>query len=192
PSPPARCLRSAPRLVAGATRSIPTCVGPAYGNKPHSATNAVHPHVRGACAGVGKTALCKVGPSPRAWGLRGRHLRRWGFCRSIPTCVGPACRAAPPATATPVHPHVRGACSGERDHPGVGAGPSPRAWGLRLSSPARTWTSRPIPTCVGPAHPPSSGARFLSAHPHVRGACACHLVTEVAFSGPSPRAWGLP
>src|SRR5699024_7139785 len=118
-------------------------------------------------------------------------LRRHGFARSIPTCVGPAASSKSVLTRTSVHPHVRGACSLALAAGWLISGPSPRAWGLH--SPVRySWRqARSIPTCVGPARPCSASARRgrsiptcvgpaswngrtcarHAVHPHVRGAC---------------------
>ena len=53
----------------------------------------------------------------------------------------------------------------------VSLGPSPRAWGLRLTS------VLPCP--------------LLSVHPHVRGVYSSFSRSSSSSYGPSPRAWGL-
>src|SRR5690625_703850 len=110
-------------------------------------------------------------PSPRACGLRRRRNRCCPGPRSIPTCVGPAPSPSLRDGSSPVHPHVRGACThrcaeaGSRLGPSPRAwglpalalpvldegGPSPRAWGLRRGTAVRALDMRSIPTCVGPA-----------------------------------------
>src|SRR5699024_2234416 len=90
-----------------------------------------------------------------------------------------------------VHPHVRGACGGERGDLGRSGGPSPRAWGLREAPVSRQRRIRSIPTCVGPAILDPDGHEFPMVHPHVRGACVVVVPPPRNIVGPSPRAWGL-
>ena len=149
-----------------------------------------HPHVRGDYGGghgrpggddraiptcVGTTGIFDPippsghGPSPRAWGLRGRSHGRRSVARAIPTCVGTTSSGPPPPPRWTGHPHVRGdyapwmtASMTAAGHPHVRgdypmsflssswySGPSPRAWGLRLASAGR--------------------AGGQTGHPHVRG-----------------------
>src|SRR5699024_3750243 len=133
------------------TRSIPTCVGPASACSWWSARRSVHPHVRGACLGGVQRFQFENGPSPRAWGLRRDPLPALQELRSIPTCVGPALAASAGAPQPPVHPHVRGACTGSVNDAMASHGPSPRAWGLLGFLFALAVGDRSIPTCVGPA-----------------------------------------
>ena len=131
------------------------------------------------------------GPSPRAWGLQEGEGRCDSLPRSIPTCVGPAPLVGGYFRAGAVHPHVRGACHYGCFPSLVVFGPSPRAWGLRPGVPGRCRRRRSIPTCVGPAAPPTWEVNARSVHPHVRGACGNSVVLRTTGSGPSPRAWGL-
>ena len=69
-------------------------------------------------------------------------------------------------------------------------GSSPRAWGTRWGSTARTNKPRFIPTGVGntPARsPPPSPA---TVHPHGRGEHAAEHAGQAFEGGSSPRAWG--
>ena len=69
-------------------RSIPTCVGFTLTSWTRCPPPTVHPHVRGVY-GPYVTPLPVIrGPSPRAWGLLRRCVRREHGGRSIPTCVG--------------------------------------------------------------------------------------------------------
>ena len=70
------------------TRSIPTCVGTTEWRPRSGPGLPVHPHVRGDYRELVKGPGQIVGPSPRAWGLRGSPRSRSGWRRSIPTCVG--------------------------------------------------------------------------------------------------------
>ena len=131
----------------------------------------------------------ETGPSPRAWGLRGRGWRELPRRRSIPTCVGTTGFMARFAICVEVHPHVRGDYGPDPLPSDRYLGPSPRAWGLRLpgwppgppgrSIPTCVGTTefleergvafRSIPTCVGTTVSPARGAVRLTVHPHVRG-----------------------
>jgi len=70
-------------------------------------------------------------------------------------------------------------------------GPSPRAWGL-LGVPSRDELGhRAIPTCVGTTGWPYRPPWPVPVHPHVRGDYGWLPSDRAAYSGPSPRAWGL-
>ena len=71
------------------------------------------------------------------------------------------------------------------------SGPSPRAWGLRLTWASEPRSARSIPTCVGPASARGAAASPCPVHPHVRGACRNPCAQYSKQPGPSPRAWGL-
>ncbi len=70
-----------------------------------------------------------------------------------------------------VHPHVRGEYAGVERDPNLGAGSSPRAWGIRASDLLALARKRFIPTCVG-----NTVARMRRDTPR---------------RGSSPRAWGI-
>ena len=115
-----------------------------------AAMTSVHPHVRGDYGVAAAKRARSTGPSPRAWGLRGKATRT--------------------ASGGPVHPHTRGdyvgndgaVKLGERSiptrvgttwemdplNPGV-AGPSPHAWGLLRMRYEDAIRCRSIPTRVG-------------------------------------------
>ena len=94
----ARLLRSIPTCVGTTARiilekiaqdrSIPTCVGTTGWQRPCSRQSSVHPHVRGDYPHSHHYMAGGPGPSPRAWGLLGKEVRRELDQRSIPTCVG--------------------------------------------------------------------------------------------------------
>ena len=67
------------------------------------------------------------------------------------------------------HPHVRGDYSRALRAPQAAAGPSPRAWGLRLRPRHHRRGRRAIPTCVGTTSSVVAGRSLHSGHPHVRG-----------------------
>src|SRR5690606_13561584 len=91
-----------------------------------------------------------AGPSPRAWGSPVPRCCYSALLRSIPTCVGLTPTWVKVGWSRAVHPHVRGAHPVHlRSAPG-GDGPSPRAWGSRLTADALTDRD--------------------TVHPHVRGA----------------------
>ena len=150
PSP--RAWGSLPRHCLGLPlgRSIPTCVG-------LTSTHSV-------------PAMMSDGPSPRAWGSLRRLWGAHGPPRSIPTCVGLTSTGMRSSSPPSVHPHVRGAHSGNTTA-------SPRG-------------NRSIPTCVGLTLSTSAVATPLAVHPHVRGAHFWCIRTHRRWCGPSPRAWG--
>ncbi len=127
--------------------------------------------------GVGTTSrgeyacVSPVGPSPRAWGLRGPDGRRDPQLRSIPTCVGTTAKA--------------------KYGGGIADGPSPRAWGLRLGAAGLLRGAGPSPRAWGLPGPRPPGGWRRSGHPHVRGDYLRVLPEEPNELGPSPRAWGL-
>ena len=169
PSPRAWGLRAAAVLLRLGLRSNPTCVGTTERPESLQAHTAVHPHVRGDYPWPWPKGLRRLGPSPRAWGLR---------------ALSPF-----PFTPPRVHPHVRGDYSLRAWWRRATTGPSPRAWGLRPASSRCARPARSIPTCVGTTpweqrlwEPPRSiptcvgttlGMRKweagTSVHPHVRG-----------------------
>src|SRR6266540_4013397 len=89
-------------------RSIPTRVGNTLAPEAGEAGEPVHPHARGEHAEVTRSHLAHSGPSPRAWGTRGRRHRAQPLDRSIPTRVGNTPRSPPARCTRPVHPHARG------------------------------------------------------------------------------------
>jgi hypothetical protein len=152
----------------------------------------VHPHVRGDYVQRPVGFLERTGPSPRAWGLQAGPGPGDVDVRAIPTCVG----TTPPGTAAhrqrPGHPHVRGDYSGSRTGVIAWAGPSPRAWGLLMSSSFCPREGRAIPTCVGTTWRRPWRRPLPPGHPHVRGDYERTVQKAFTSSGPSPRAWGLP
>ena len=111
-----------------------------------------------------------TGPSPRAWGSRPGQDEARG--------------------SGPVHPHVRGAHSGQGPRPTRVGGPSPRAWGSLINEYAANFSQRSIPTCVGLTTTASFFAVVAAVHPHVRGAHSRSTGGVASPFGPSPRAWG--
>ncbi len=169
PSPRAWGLRLGGVEVGQNPRAIPTCVGTTVGWHFQKASPAGHPHVRGDYLQRVNRGGILGGPSPRAWGLRKLLFPPRLPIRAIPTCVGTTCTPWGTPLSVAGHPHVRGDypavehCPAEQqghphvrgDYPGrgrtekEGAGPSPRAWGLRAPLGGRRSGCRAIPTCVG-------------------------------------------
>ena len=131
----------------------------------------VHPHVRGVYRFAKAAAGIVSGPSPRAWGLRPFLCGSTEDIRSIPTCVGFTSPGGSLPGADAVHPHVRGVYGKSNGQFVLLDGPSPRAWGLRLS-----WAAI---------------VKSAAVHPHVRGVYRRMPGKNVSLIGPSPRAWGL-
>ena len=150
-----------------------------------------HPHVRGDYSTRPASSRSRFGPSPRAWGLR-RGLREdEEVHRAIPTCVGTTGGGGPPGGARSGHPHVRGDYRGPTTGRSSGAGPSPRAWGLRGHGEDPAPAHRAIPTCVGTTVPVFLRHLRPPGHPHVRGDYSHQRRLAFRRDGPSPRAWGL-
>ncbi len=192
PSPRAWGSRRNPTPLRRVRRSIPTCVGLTATSVVHSATNQVHPHVRGAhlpaAAGVGDVD----GPSPRAWGSHRGTDEHPTVRRSIPTCVGLTQHTPHGQQEDQVHPHVRGAHLPAPEESAAMTGPSPRAWGSRGEVLWPWGARRSIPTCVGLTKAACPYRPAPPVHPHVRGAHHPGRGQIRGYGGPSPRAWGSP
>ncbi len=128
PSPRAWGLRTALITLSKSLRSIPTCVGTT------SSHSGCGPPSRSIPTCVGTTC---------SWAAP-RRCRR-----SIPTCVGTTPCGGRAFLSTTVHPHVRGDYALPTGLRFSRTGPSPRAWGLRLTGYSAK-SSTPV-------------------HPHVRG-----------------------
>jgi hypothetical protein len=125
----------------------------------------------------------RVGPSPRAWGLRPRHLAHLLLGRSIPTCVGTTVVRRLAYRGGAVHPHVRGDY-GTRPRHAVVITVHPhvrRDYGLGEA--LFGGSLRSIPTCVGTTQTLGAGEPTISVHPHVRG--------DYSMSGKSLRAFSV-
>ena len=88
------------------------------------------------------------------------------------------------------HPHA----GGENAISGGGAlppgGPSPRGWGKRSRSRAKSYPRRAIPTRVGKTLFNPRFDLILPGHPHAGGENFCGEPKNKDKSGPSPRGWG--
>ena len=141
---PADLLLDGPR-----PRFIPTCVGQTWSTAGLRASNAVHPHVRGADQYALADYSPPAGSSPRAWGRPEIRFRRCVPCWFIPTCVGQTVVSLPTDLEKSVHPHVRGADLVDKIGDPKCIGSSPRAWGRRSLAADQSAPQRFIPTCVG-------------------------------------------
>ena len=92
-------------------RFIPTYVGLTVNFLNQFQAGTVHPHVCGAYDLNLRAMRCRLGSSPRMWGLR-----------LMPPCL---------PSASSVHPHVCGAYANRTISPPGIFGSSPRMWGLR-------------------------------------------------------------
>ena len=160
-------------MILGLSLTLSGSSPRAWGQRIHSASNEPGP-----------------GSSPRAWGQRASGGLCTAFLRFIPTCVGTATPTRPAASASPVHPHVRG---DSRSCP-LGnrwwGGSSPRAWGQPQGQPVPPARQRFIPTCVGTASRRGSCGSHTPVHPHVRGDSEARRGRGKSYCGSSPRAWG--
>ena len=137
------------------------------------------------------TADYCCGSSPRAWGIHFIQERVRILLRFIPTCVGNTMPPPLTASASPVHPHVRGEYEAHVGKSTAAAGSSPRAWGIPGEAEAGSAEERFIPTCVGNTRPSSVPSRHWPVHPHVRGEYLLSSSRMLQYDGSSPRAWGI-
>ena len=171
-------------------RFTPTCVGITRKSPQSCGPATVHPHVRG----DHEKELLKEhgadGSPPRAWGSHWAWAEPNHACRFTPTCVGITSTAWASASASSVHPHVRG------DHFSTAkiekplSGSPPRAWGSLQEARSPERVIRFTPTCVGI----TSEWRIVylpsAVHPHVRGDHAPVFACFGPMDGSPPRAWG--
>ena len=115
-------------------RFIPTYVGHTGSGTPALSRYAVHPHIRGAYNHADCLGLVVLGSSPHTWGIRMSIKKEDVISRFIPTYVGHTSSAAPAATATTVHPHIRGAYHGLKPARAVQRGSSPHTWGIHWTA----------------------------------------------------------
>ena len=137
------------------------------------------------------TADYCCGSSPRAWGIHFIQERVRILLRFIPTCVGNTMPPPLTASASPVHPHVRGEYEAHVGKSTAAAGSSPRAWGIPGEAEAGSAEERFIPTCVGNTCAMCSANNGQKVHPHVRGEYPTFIRSVPALAGSSPRAWGI-
>ncbi len=137
----------------------------------NSALQTVHPHGCGEYGALESFLCALVGSSPRVWGIR--------FMSPLAALI---------------------------------SGSSPRVWGIRRSSKSHSRGRRFIPTGVGntcirassififAVHPHGCGEyaptkaniSVAAVHPHGCGEYDVLAVASLAWSGSSPRVWGIP
>ncbi len=178
------------RLPA-AGRFTPTCVGNTPERRNHGHALPVHPHVRGEYSSDVLASTAIYGSPPRAWGILSSVAVLDEIARFTPTCVGNTPPGTEPATAAPVHPHVRGEYMMMRLLAADVAGSPPRAWGIRAVELVGRGHVRFTPTCVGNTCWPYSSPGRSSVHPHVRGEYHPRSAPWTRRTGSPPRAWGI-
>ena len=152
----------------------------------------VHPHAHGERKRLLPCAPRRTGSSPRTWGTRLLHCRRYLFLRFIPTHMGNAPTQATPCALATVHPHAHGERVDANMPQTNEAGSSPRTWGTPASCRLDTSLSRFIPTHMGNADSGEMYAAVDSVHPHAHGERADHYFLSHSKPGSSPRTWGTP
>ncbi len=120
-------------LVARNPRFIPTRVGNAPFRSRRTLPAPVHPHACGECCTGPPREPLRAGSSPRVWGMQ--NFPSWTSPRSrfIPTRVGNALPRPEQCGDSPVHPHACGECKASVLGVALGAGSSPRVWGMQSS-----------------------------------------------------------
>ena len=109
----------------------------------------VHPHACGEYKFLRHGGADHFGSSPRVWGIRCPGTASPCRRRFIPTRVGNTCRRCPCRRAAPVHPHACGEYGRPPKGVKVGAGSSPRVWGILKHADTHVGIGRFIPTRVG-------------------------------------------
>ena len=172
-------------------RFIPTYVGHTRAGSPPILRRTVHPHIRGAYSGSGKSRSLKNGSSPHTWGIHRRYQPFRAGSRFIPTYVGHTSTvAARVASSTGSSPHtwgIRRFLVGVQDADGS----SPHTWGIPCEGILFNSPSRFIPTYVGHTRAAQIPGPAGSVHPHIRGAYWYTSASFSASTGSSPHTWGI-
>ena len=172
-------------------RFIPTYVGHTRAGSPPILRRTVHPHIRGAYSGSGKSRSLKNGSSPHTWGIHRRYQPFRAGSRFIPTYVGHTSTvAARVASSTGSSPHtwgIRRFLVGVQDADGS----SPHTWGIPEPHKFQAQRVRFIPTYVGHTHPLQLPGKLPTVHPHIRGAYSYLASIQYFASGSSPHTWGI-
>ncbi|MCP1683096.1 hypothetical protein J2T32_002318 [Kerstersia gyiorum] len=171
-------------------RFIPACAGNTKKLSSRRERRAVHPRMRGEHAFGSLAALEQVGSSPHARGTRSRMPPRLAPPRFIPACAGNTSCMPASASASPVHPRMRG--EHQRMSPGQGrvAGSSPHARGTQAMIISFRHKGRFIPACAGNTAPPRGRCTREPVHPRMRGEHTCNACRLCCPRGSSPHARG--
>ena len=113
-------------------RFIPTHVGNTAGVVDFFCAMPVHPHACGEYMSSRLSVSISVGSSPRMWGILAATPRASGCDRFIPTHVGNTPAEQGEDQSAPVHPHACGEYTCGTRRRSIGAGSSPRMWGIPL------------------------------------------------------------
>ena len=96
------------------------------------AHHAVHPHIRGAYKQIAKVSKAWDGSSPHTWGIHRPSAAGQAKRRFIPTYVGHTIQRISCPNLISVHPHIRGAYSILSVRATRLSGSSPHTWGIRM------------------------------------------------------------
>ncbi len=169
-SPHARGTRHAHLPRVDRHRFIPACAGNTSRRRARSLFPTVHPRMRGEHDSERDHAHAHAGSSPHARGTR--HSRRRGAHprRFIPACAGNTQAYSPSATASTVHPRMRGEHLSARRTICASDGSSPHARGTHTSAALEWDRKRFIPACAGNTADRRTWATcFGGSSPHARG-----------------------
>ena len=178
------------RLFRG-KRFIPTYVGHTKSEYSTSWQLPVHPHLRGAYLTGTLQKTGGGGSSPHTWGIRPKLIHQGIKFRFIPTYVGHTTPRSLIRASNAVHPHLRGAYHRPGQRPTVQRGSSPPTWGIQLCAGHGIAADRFIPTYVGHTATTSQKSRFVTVHPHLRGAYPNSRMVCPPADGSSPPTWGI-
>ena len=192
PSPRARGIpRQAPARLACAG-SIPASAGNPCAAARRPSAPRVHPRERGESASSIGADGERLGPSPRARGIRARLPSAAQRSRSIPASAGNPSRSASRPRPRRVHPRERGESARPPKKNLADPGPSPRARGIRSRSDACGPCGGSIPASAGNPRPALVKPNGYRVHPRERGESPGACPSPRKGPGPSPRARGIP
>ena len=171
-------------------RFIPACAGNGEAKKATTASQAVHPRVRGERRNTTSCSYCLTGSSPRARGTAPCSSWRCIGPRFIPACAGNGPDPTKPQPGQSVHPRVRGERVVGLDVFDGGSGSSPRARGTGMGGLVRDRPRRFIPACAGNGRVVVRSGMGAPVHPRVRGEREIGGASAGSDIGSSPRARG--
>ena len=190
-SPLARGLRWAFGAFLLSPRIIPARAGFTTPHQSADASPQDHPRSRGVYVYVVFDAICYLGSSPLARGLR-PHIQAFGDGeRIIPARAGFTGWAPRTGAGGSDHPRSRGVYGLRLLPCHVGPGSSPLARGLREGEDARGGGDGIIPARAGFTSVSCTPKNHFGDHPRSRGVYPGRPLMISPFSGSSPLARGL-
>ena len=135
-------------------------------------------------------AILLTGPPPHARGSPRTACFPRSPARPTPACAGITRHRCAPATATQVHPRMRGDHGAPGAAPCGASGPPPHARGSPVGPRCCSRSARPTPACAGITLGLRCRRWRAGAHPRMRGDHGIDLVIMDVPTGPPPHARG--